>query len=70
MKYSNGETYDGEWKEGIFDGQGTYTWLNGSSYSGGYRRGEEDGKGTFTDGNGKVTKGIWSNEGFVRERIF
>ena len=37
--YSNGEKYEGEWKDGEKNGQGTYTFPNGDKYVGEYKDG-------------------------------
>lgn len=37
MKYPSGDTYDGEWVHGKFEGTGTYTWKNGKIYNGEYK---------------------------------
>lgn len=39
--YENGETYDGEYVEGVRQGRGTYVFVNGDVYKGAY---EENGK--------------------------
>jgi len=48
-----GGKYIGEWKNGLFHGQGIFTSLNGSMYYlGGFKKGERNGQGkqTFPDG--------------------
>jgi 1-phosphatidylinositol-4-phosphate 5-kinase len=37
MTYSNGNSYEGEWKLGVFEGHGKFQWVNGESYEGEYR---------------------------------
>ena len=32
--WSNGEKYEGEWKDGLIHGQGTYNWSYGKKYEG------------------------------------
>lgn len=47
----DGCTYEGQWKNGVFDGCGSCLWDNGKFYSGYYKNGEEDGEGTvYQDG--------------------
>ena len=47
-----GQKYVGEWRDGKFNGQGTFTWPDGKfadqKYVGEWRDGKFDGKGTFT----------------------
>lgn len=39
------DTYEGEFKSGLPDGEGIYTWANGDVYSGHFTKGHLDGKG-------------------------
>ena len=39
LSYSDGENYEGDWKDGKYNGQGIYTYANGSKYVGAYRMG-------------------------------
>lgn len=34
MVFANGNKYDGEFKEGRYDGKGVFTWANGDYYDG------------------------------------
>ena len=43
--------YEGEWKEGEKDGQGTHTWSSGNVYEGEWKGGEMW-NGTFSDKDG------------------
>ena len=40
--------YDGEWRDGRYNGKGTYWWENDDSWTGTFRDGEPHGKGTYT----------------------
>ena len=44
--------YVGEWKDGSFHGQGTYTFANGNKYVGTFKDGKIHSKGTYTYPNG------------------
>ena len=46
-----GKRYEGEWKEGEKDGQGTHTWSSGNVYEGEWKGGEMW-NGTFSDKDG------------------
>ena len=56
---ANGSKYVGEWKEGKYHGQGTYTFANGSKYVGEWKEGEYHGEGTSTHSNGDKYVGEW-----------
>ena len=49
--YENLDVYMGEWKDGKFHGQGTYTWANGAKYVGEFKDGKKNGQGTETYAN-------------------
>ena len=34
MKYSNGDKYEGSWKNGMRSGEGSYLYYNGDKYFG------------------------------------
>lgn len=34
MKYSSGDTYEGEWENDVQHGSGLYTWADGDYYDG------------------------------------
>ena len=40
--------YEGYWKDGMFDGNGTYTFLNGEKYEGTWYQGKMKGYGKYT----------------------
>ena len=53
MTLPDGHKYVGEFKDGEFHGQGTYTYPNGSKYVGEYKDGKRW-KGTEYDKNGNI----------------
>ena len=61
LTYSDGDKYEGEWKDGQKNGQGTYTWSNGNKYVGEFKNGIQHGQGTLTFPNGKKFKGKWKD---------
>lgn len=64
MTWPNGDRYDGEWKKGLQDGEGTYTYAAaGYSYSGHWVKGYIKGHGTFRFNNGNVMEGDWTAMG-------
>ena len=56
-----GEYYIGEFKDGKFDGQGTYTYADGDKYVGEFKEDKFDGKGTYTFADGKKYVGDWQD---------
>ena len=44
---SNGDKYEGMWKNNLLNGQGTYTWASGDKYIGNHVNGKGNGQGTF-----------------------
>ncbi|GAB5368919.1 hypothetical protein AAMO2058_001360600 [Amorphochlora amoebiformis] len=72
-KFSNGDTYDGEYSDGKRNGRGKYTWSNPSNndeedeeekkprsvYRGSYKHGKREGKGTARFADGGEYRGEW-----------
>lgn len=46
-KTGKGDKYEGDWKDNLMDGFGTYTHANGNTYQGQYKKNERHGYGTF-----------------------
>lgn len=63
------DTYEGEFKNGVPDGQGTYIWSNKSVFVGKYVKGYRDGKGTMTvkkqNGQDSVMEGFWKKDVYI-----
>ena len=59
LTYSDGDKYEGKWKDGQKNGQGTYTWSNGDKYVGEYKD-EKPWNGTYYDKDGNI-KYKWVN---------
>ena len=58
MQYANGESYAGEWENGVQHGQGVMLY-HGGRYSGQYVRGERSGQGVWEDEAGAKYEGEW-----------
>ena len=56
--------YEGEWKNGFPNGQGTYFFSNGEKYVGEFKYGREHGQGTRTYNDGQKYVGEWGNGGY------
>ena len=52
LKFSHGETYSGEVRDGKRNGQGTNTWPDGGIYVGEFKNDKSHGQGTYTYSNG------------------
>jgi hypothetical protein len=63
------DTYEGEFKNGIPDGNGTYTWSNKNVFEGKYVKGLREGKGVMTfKKEGKqdsVVEGYWRKDSYI-----
>ena len=57
--FGQSSKYEGEIKNGLPNGQGTYTWINGEKYVGEYKDGEQNGQGTYSFPNGDKYVGEW-----------
>jgi len=63
------DTYEGEFKNGIPDGNGTYTWSNKNVFEGKYVKGLREGKGTMTikreGAQDSVIEGFWKKDAYI-----
>lgn len=76
MIYIKGDTYDGEWKDGVRNGYGIYTWNGGAKYEGDYVNGVREGTGkylNYVDPDGRFSgdyHGEFKNNQFEGEGVF
>ncbi len=60
------DSYEGEFKNGLPDGQGTYTWRNNNVFVGKFVKGLKDGKGIMTfkreGAQDSVVEGFWKKD--------
>lgn len=56
---SNGDRFEGEWKDDRKNGHGTYTTADGARYVGEWKDDRFDGQGTLTDARGNKYVGAW-----------
>ena len=59
IKYSNGDVYEGNWKDDFKHGYGKMTWADGAVYEGNYKEGVKHGYGKMTWADGDVYEGNW-----------
>jgi hypothetical protein len=59
------DTYNGQFRKGLPDGTGTYTWANGDIYTGEWSNGFREGEGAMKfklDGKDTVLMGLWEKD--------
>lgn len=73
MTYPDGKKYDGQWKDGNYDGKGLLTYPDGSSYDGEWKYSSnapgngfscKHGRGIMTYPNGKKEDGYFEEGEF------
>jgi hypothetical protein len=62
IKFHDGNTYEGQTKNGLYNGRGRMTHANGDIYQGSWKDGKANGFGVFIDVNGNMYKGEWVND--------
>jgi hypothetical protein len=61
QQFPNGDSYVGEYENGMFSGKGKYIFQDGKIYIGDFRRNHFHGIGQLSDVNGEVYKGEFKN---------
>jgi hypothetical protein len=62
------DTYDGEFKSGLPDGEGVYTWKDGSQFNGKFVKGNKEGKGRLVykmANRDSTVEGYWKKDVYV-----
>ena len=60
--YGNGDIYEGDWKDNLRDGSGTFYYKSKrETYKGTFHKGKKSGKGIFHYASGDQYDGNWSN---------
>lgn len=62
MDLPNGDRYEGEFRNGLFNGRGVYTCRNGDRYEGEFLDDLKHGKGTYTSAGGDKYVGEFAND--------
>lgn len=62
LEYSNRDKYEGDFKEGKFQGQGSYIFANGDTYKGAFADDKFNGKGTYNFVNGDSYEGNFKDD--------
>lgn len=60
LETKSGDKYEGDWKAGLEDGNGVFTWSDGTKYTGELREGAPHGTGNM-EYEDKIYKGGWNN---------
>ncbi len=58
-KLTNGDRYEGDWKDGKEHGRGVEVRANGNRYEGDWKGGKPQGRGVFVFANGDECEGDW-----------
>lgn len=57
-EFPDGSSYDGDWQDGLFDGEGVFVFAGtGDTYTGGFRAGQFHGQGKYEFANGDKYEG-------------
>jgi hypothetical protein len=62
MRFQNGNSYTGEWREDHFEGTGKYVWADGRTYEGRFTRDKMQGRGLAYWPDGRVYIGEWMGD--------
>jgi hypothetical protein len=65
LEWDNGTAYEGSFKNGQFDGRGTYTAADGRRYVGEFANGQFNGRGRFEAPNGEIYEGDFDKGDFA-----
>ena len=66
IRWLNGNTYEGQWKDGALHGYGTYVWYaENATYTGNWVNYTMHGYGEYIDANGNRFAGQWDNGTYI-----
>eukprot|EP00911_Craspedida_sp_UC1_P001797 UC1_evm1s1373 len=69
--WSDGDVYEGEWKNGKQHGRGKYTWSSGEVYEGEYKDDKRTGQGKFTAAPNDYLGGLFEcDEGYKAHSVY
>ena len=69
MRYENGDRYDGQWKDDLFNGDGEYQWSDGRKYKGEFRDGKHNGHGKMIYIEDDEYLGEWKEDKYMEQAI-
>ena len=67
--YNDGSWYEGEFRNGQREGQGTFYWVNGNKYIGGWLKGNMHGTGIIYYNNGVKEEVTCDNGNYIKRNI-
>ena len=62
VTFPTGDRYEGEFKDGLFNGWGSFFYANGDKYEGDFRSDMKDGRGVFAFKNGDKYSGTFKSD--------
>jgi len=62
FKYPNGDYYEGQYKNGVINGLGTYYFVNGDKFTGEFIDSKKEGNGEFHYASGDIFKALWKSD--------
>lgn len=62
VSYDNGDSLQGDFKDGVVDGSATYRSVGGNVYEGGFQEGKRHGTGMYTWAQGSSYNGEWIDD--------
>ena len=65
MELACGDSFDGEFQDGVRNGSGVYVWANGDKYEGSWSDDAMNGSGVYTYANGNIAQGQFADNQFV-----
>ena len=60
LTFADGNSYEGDYRDGKREGNGTFIYSDGRKYVGGWRDGKEHGNGEYIV-KGSSKKGVWED---------
>ena len=64
-RFTNGDIYEGNFKNGNREGEGIYTWTDNSYYKGEWLNDKMNGYGEYRSATGDVINGLFENDNLV-----
>lgn len=68
-QYPDGSTYEGDFDNDLYDGQGKLHWKHGYKYTGQWKQGRMDGEGKFKHYDGHILQGIFNNNYYYNKDL-
>ena len=62
MTYADGGLYTGQWKNGMYNGQGTKQYKYGQRHTGTWLNDKKHGEGIQIKKDGTQTRGVWAHD--------